>query len=564
MALHESLRDLVSMRGPGVVDEAEELRGALDDFLAEDEATVGELNLLVDAVRLGALRRVLDVLEHGAHPPAAIQEAGAALARDRGTDDPTRSCWAIAALCFALSKTDESLVRAFRAGAGTMSVPGRPTDPSIAPGRPQATDSSTAERPQTQMLDDGAAATSSPQQASPPPTPLATPPPVPPAAPEPAASRAPDPTVRVHSDPVAPVGAPIVSQVQPEADAERRGKAGLYLFVLLIALIVGGLVATGLILIRSGDEDPVASSDGASDSESPRGPRKDKQPPPLVPAGQMLVPYKEGESSIIYSVDTDGGGFRALTEGDNDVLPTVSPDRRTATYLRGPRPPTLIRIDLESETEEPFFPEPGPCDHALRPGWNANGTQVAMVCLGDDELADGIWLAGADGRDVDPDPLVDDTLVRGSPTWISPTELIYGRQDDASEDAPLTFWRVDVRNGEPTQLDLGLEGLQLTHADYSPEADKVLFLVSPRGSEEVGDVWIMDPDGSGAVQLATGDYAHPVWSPDGRAIGVTVLNDAGEEVLGYIPLDDAGDAAEPIIVENVPPGEVGIPVWGTR
>jgi hypothetical protein len=89
MALHHSLRDLVSVRGAGVVDDAEEFRGVLDDFLAEDEATLGELNLLVDGVRLGALRRVLDVIAHGAAPEAAIREAGAALARDRGTDDPT-------------------------------------------------------------------------------------------------------------------------------------------------------------------------------------------------------------------------------------------------------------------------------------------------------------------------------------------------------------------------------------------------------------------------------------------------------------------------------------------
>ena len=113
MALHDSLRDLVSVRGAGVVDEAEEFRGVLDDFLAEDEATLGELNLLVDAVRLGALRRVLDVMAHGAAPEAAIREAGAALARDRGTDDPTRSCWALASLCFALGKVDEPLVRSF-------------------------------------------------------------------------------------------------------------------------------------------------------------------------------------------------------------------------------------------------------------------------------------------------------------------------------------------------------------------------------------------------------------------------------------------------------------------
>ena len=150
MALHHSLRELVTVRGTGVVDEAEEFRGVLDDFLAEDEATLGELNLLVDAVRLGALRRVLDVMANGAAPEAAIREAGAALARDRGTDDPTRSCWALATLCFALGKIDESMVRMFWADAGTMRP--RPPDRPACPAPVSSAGPGTAERPETQVL----------------------------------------------------------------------------------------------------------------------------------------------------------------------------------------------------------------------------------------------------------------------------------------------------------------------------------------------------------------------------------------------------------------------------
>ena len=54
MDLHEQLRELVAHQGPSVAESAEGFRAALDDYLGEDEATTGQLNLLVDAVRLGA------------------------------------------------------------------------------------------------------------------------------------------------------------------------------------------------------------------------------------------------------------------------------------------------------------------------------------------------------------------------------------------------------------------------------------------------------------------------------------------------------------------------------
>ncbi|MEZ0579924.1 hypothetical protein [Nocardioides sp. MH1] len=546
MALHDSLRELVSVRGAGVVEEADELRGALDDFLAEDEATLGELNLLVDAVRLGALRRVLDVLAHGAEPQAAVREAGAALARDRGTDDPSRSCWAIAALAFAVGKADDSLVRMFRADAGTVpaatppSAPHGPVPPPVVSGG-----SGTVDRPQTRSLT---------------PEPFAPPPPPPP----------PTTAVDVRSQ-GQPLGQP-EGQPQPAygapAPERRSSRAGTFLLVLLVALILGGLVAAGVILLGNGDKGgDSTASDGASGHAKNSGGPADL--PPLVSDDEMLVPYKVGETTTVYRFDVIDGGFQQLTSGPNDVLPTLSPDRRTMTYDEGPPPLVLQRFDLESSSVEPFFSDAGPCDHALRPGWSLDGTQVAVVCTGMDNKPEGIYLAPADGTG-QPQLVVDDSLVRGSPTWVSGTTFIYGRQDNASKDAPLTFWKVDLTDGRPERLDLGLEGLQITHADYSPDADKVLFLVSAPGGQEIGDVWTMDPDGSHKTQVAEGDYAHPVWSPDGHAIGVTQFStlpsgeDPGSSALAYIPLDDSGVGKAPVVVADPPPGDVGIPVWASR
>ncbi|MDZ5622147.1 hypothetical protein SFC88_14985 [Nocardioides sp. HM23] len=535
MALHHSLRDLVSVRGAGVVDEAEEFRGVLDDFLAEDEATLGELNLLVDAVRLGALRRVLDVMDHGAAPQAAIREAGAALARDRGTDDPTRSCWALASLGFALGKVDESTVRTFLGDTGTMSAPSRPVPPIAPAPDPVATGPTTAERPTTEALPDGAPAAAPPAA-----QPGAAPSPAPPTA--------------------APQPAPYAGPVPPVIPEQRSSRAGVYLLVLLVALLLGGLIATGIILLRSGDDDPTASDNPTDETSGSGGEGSGGQQPPLAET-EMLVPFKAGTeddpTSLIYAVDIDGSA-RPITDGPVDALPTLSPDRRTMTYGEGPAPFVQIRRDLATGASEPFFPDSGPCAHALRPGWSLDGEQVALVCTGPDETPDGIYVAGADGSD--PSLVVDDPLVAGSPTWVSDTEFIFGIKSSTENDAVFTFRRgfADGRPSEP--FDVDVTDAQVTHIDWSPEANKLLFLVSPFGGDEVGSVWTVNADGSDAQLVAEGSYLHPVWSPDGSAIGVTVL-EGGTESLAYIPLDDPDD---PVIVPGGPAGEVGVPVWGTR
>ena len=245
-----------------------------------------------------------------------------------------------------------------------------------------------------------------------------------------------------------------------------------------------------------------------------------------------------------------------------DSLPTISPDRRTMTYDEGPIPLTLFRWDLGSASYEPFFAEPGPCDHALRPGWSLDGSRIALVCTDDENVPTGIYVANADGSDLT--RVVDSKLVRGSPTWTSDSQFVFGTYGE-SKDEPLELQLIDADiGGDPITVPTPADG-QISHADWSEDADKLLFLVSPVGSDqEIGDVWTMNADGTGQQPLAEGDYAHPVWSPDGKAIGVTIFGDPDDpdtEVLGYIPVDDPDN---PVVVADPPPGEVGIPVWGTR
>lgn len=115
MAVHDELRELAEAVGADVLADGEHFRAVLDDFLTEGAATRGEINLLVDAVRLGTVQRLMDQIEHGADLTRAIEALGAELARDRGTIEATSARWALGALGFALGRVSAEQVESLRA-----------------------------------------------------------------------------------------------------------------------------------------------------------------------------------------------------------------------------------------------------------------------------------------------------------------------------------------------------------------------------------------------------------------------------------------------------------------
>jgi hypothetical protein len=208
MDLHRHLRDLVTRQGSSVVDTAEVFRAALDDYLTEDEATTGELNLLVDAVRLGGVHRLVTLVENGADQAAAVHEADDAFARDRGTDDRARCRWAVAVVGYALGRVDEAVVRENEADSPGPSVV--PTIPPPSPG--------------TEAL----------------------------------------PRTFPETEVVASVPAP-----PPSAPPPRRRAGRTLLVALLVAVIVAGAVLAGIWLGNRDDPEQTADDPGGGNAEAP-------------------------------------------------------------------------------------------------------------------------------------------------------------------------------------------------------------------------------------------------------------------------------------------------------
>lgn len=224
--LHRQLRDLVQQVGADILTDPHTFRAALDDFLDERAATSGELNLLVDAVRLGALDRARQQLANGAVAAVVVDAQGDLLARDRGTGESRNARWAVAALGFALGIVAEGEVVARRhisTGLGAPSSGAPASAPAPAP--------------------------------APPPPPTAAPPPPAPFASYPGQLHQPH-------QPSQPYG----SWSTPVSPPPRR-RTGLVVGAVLAALVLlGGGIAAAVTLAGGDDPEPRG---GGSSSDSP-------------------------------------------------------------------------------------------------------------------------------------------------------------------------------------------------------------------------------------------------------------------------------------------------------
>ena len=504
MALHDSLRELVEVRGVAVTEDATEFRGALDDYLAEDEATTGEVNLLVDAVRLGGLRRLLDVLDHGATPEAAVRDAAMVLARDRGSDDVRRAGWALAVLGHALGRLPVGMIGSFSAPSDQMHVP-------------------TLDSPEAR------------------PDPVET---------QTLSGRPAPPTEPSLPAPLPPQPYPRQPYPQPVSVPTRSRRRGLPWVLLAVALVLGLAAGIGVALWTGRDGDGTAGDDG---TDSPNGAGG-------LPESEIVANYvtsdDDGETSTLYRIDPASGEYDDLA-GPTARVSAISPDRETIVYLEGPQPFTAIAYDVETGEEEPLFDEDSDCAHSLRPGWSPDGERFALICL-DEDLPRGIYVADASGGE--PEPVLEGTDFRGAPTWISDTRFVFGRSDD---DGGTSLWVETLDDGADPVLLEPPPGMEMSHPDWNPQQQELLFLARPAGTPDddaPGQLWAYDAALENARQLSDPIVNSPVVSPDGEQVAVVAQNPEFEEQLAVMDWE-SGQLA---FVPDPPPGSIGIPVWGSR
>ena len=272
MELHESLYALGRSQGRELFNDADSFRGALDDYLDEDSASTGDINLLVDAVRLGAFQGMMSMLDSGADADRAVSEAGSRLARDRGSADVGGAMWALAVLGYATGKVSDVQVRRYRtqhASAPTPPPPGPATVlPPPAPGSAPAPPPGPAPPPRRRPRRCGRAR----------------------GAPRASPGSAPAPPATAY-------GAPPPASYGGYGHAAPRKKRKVWPLVLigalvLVLVVVGGIFAVVQLSDDDGDENDDPTIERRPHHVRARGPRR------VLRGAQRALPEPRGDGDV--------------------------------------------------------------------------------------------------------------------------------------------------------------------------------------------------------------------------------------------------------------------------
>lgn len=319
VTLHDELRELVASYGPELLRDGDQFRAALDDYVEEGSALPGQVNLLHDAVRLGAYARCVSLLDQKSEPSMAVQSAGDALARERGTLETSSSRWAVATLAHATGHLDRQVLERFLGAQPPETATLPEPEPPQTLGIPEFPPSAPAPPP-TPLGPTGPPPSAPPVTAGPEHQSLPSPPEV---TQHPAIPVTEIPTPVVHA--TAKVPPPPLPPLPSQEDERRRGPRIAVAAVGAAILLAGGGYAVQAALNDSDNRDsgkPSTTSEGPSPTSSTDG-----GPIPVVAPEKPKLVAKPGYRKVVFTA--------TVTDASEDVVYEIrTPDGWQTTESR--------------------------------------------------------------------------------------------------------------------------------------------------------------------------------------------------------------------------------------
>ncbi len=249
---------------------------------------------------------------------------------------------------------------------------------------------------------------------------------------------------------------------------------------------------------------------------------------------------------------------RVLTSAPefDDETPAYSPDGKFVVFSRLPvNPPGKLRLWIIPATggqARPLTPADFPL-HCSEPAWSPDGKLIAFRAPRMDENAGGIWLIGADGRELrrlTDEQKFDDLY----PAWAPDGSWIVFSRGLITQDPSNDLWQMRL-DGWQRQLTRGekFEG----KATVSPDGKRIAFSTDrPDRHEPDTNIWIMSiAEGEASARPFTaGGGAGPSWSPDGHWIAF------GSKQEGGVYIKPAGGGPT-IRVVQIPGNDNAHPAW---
>jgi Tol biopolymer transport system component len=155
----------------------------------------------------------------------------------------------------------------------------------------------------------------------------------------------------------------------------------------------------------------------------------------------------------------------------------------------------------------------------IAPTWLSDSQHV--VFTSPDISSSGLWVARREGSGVERIVARYVDMFAGSPVQ---NILAFAMGDFSATDEGLDIYLVNQDGSSPVDLTQDLVQFENSPA-WSPDGSQIAF--QALSSSQNHDIWVINADGSGLIQLTTSDSDEvwPIWSPDGRRLTFTSNRD---------------------------------------
>ncbi|HET7551721.1 MAG TPA: DPP IV N-terminal domain-containing protein [Gemmatimonadaceae bacterium] len=168
-------------------------------------------------------------------------------------------------------------------------------------------------------------------------------------------------------------------------------------------------------------------------------------------------------------------------------------------------------------------------DFSLLPAWSPDGSKIAFSSTRERSSTGlDIWVMDADGSNQT--RLTDAAGQNGRAAW-SPdgSKIAYASIVDVDVGGQTTqvgeIWVMNADGSGATALTS--DGAFANSPSWSPDGSKIVFQSNRDGTDQI---YVMNADGSGITRLTNGDWGdqQPAWSPDGTKIAFQSTRDAAD------------------------------------
>jgi Tol biopolymer transport system component len=262
----------------------------------------------------------------------------------------------------------------------------------------------------------------------------------------------------------------------------------------------------------------VVNADGTGEVQLTDAPGNDHQLD-WSPDGSKIVfvsergDFGEQTNNEIFVMNADGSGQTQLTDtpGTHEQDPTWSPDGGQIAFARGGLSGNAIVVmDGDGSNQTPLTAAFG-----RAPRWSPDGSRIVFVrrIPNTESGRDEIFVMNADGSNQT--RLTDNSSEDNDPAWFPDGSRIVFRslRDGNSE---IYVMNADGSGQTNLTTDPGFDG----DFELSPDGARIVFV-----SGDPGGIFLMDSDGSDKTNLAPFGFGlQPSWSPDGHRIAFVRLN----------------------------------------